>query len=57
MISHHPRSIVNARLHIGTGEPWIFRQHVCTAMRVPRTTGRPLQTSGLIEMSSDMILR
>jgi hypothetical protein len=25
-------------------------------MRVPRTTGRPLQTSGLIEMRSDMPL-
>jgi hypothetical protein len=25
---------------------------VCTVMRVPRTTGRPLQTSGLIEMRS-----
>jgi hypothetical protein len=29
---------------------------VCAVMRVPRTTGRPLQTSGLIEMRSEMPL-
>src|SRR6266403_4754803 len=29
---------------------------VCTVMRVPRTTGLPLQTSGLIEMRSDISL-
>jgi hypothetical protein len=26
-------------------------------IRVPRTTGRPLQTSALMEMRSDMVLR
>jgi hypothetical protein len=67
VIGHETRRISQTSLHIGTGELGIFLKHVfdriacgqelqdcLTAMRVPRTTERPLQTSGLIEMRSDI---
>ncbi len=70
MITHDARSVIQARLNISAGEFRVFLQNVlkespaarnsktvCTVMRVPRTTGRPLQTSGLIEIRSDMFLQ
>ena len=69
MIAHHARGVVEARLHVGAASSyWIFLEHVLDRItggqkfqdrlhrdRVPATTGRPLQTSGSIEIRCDMI--
>jgi len=68
MIAHNARSVIQARLHISAGQFRVSLQNVLDRItsgdefqdrlhpNAPRTTGRPLQTSGLIEMRSDMPL-
>jgi len=70
MVAHHARGVIKARLHVSAREPRIFFEHFFDGIAggekfqnrlhrdaCSRTMGRPLQTSGLIEMRSDMNLR